>query len=34
MGNSKHPLKLLLRVVAVSLETQKVVKALPALNIE
>ena len=34
MGNPKHPLELFLRVMAVSLETQKIVMALPALNIE
>ena len=33
MGNPKHPLELFQRVVTVSLETQKIVKALPALDI-
>jgi len=33
MGNAKYPLELFQRVVTVSLETQKVVNALPALDI-
>lgn len=33
MNNPRYPLELLLRVVTVSLETMKIVKALPALNI-
>jgi predicted helicase len=33
MGNPKYPLELLLRVVTVSLETMKVVNALPKLDI-
>lgn len=33
MGNPKYPLELFQRVVTVSLETQKIVKALPALDI-
>ena len=34
MGNAKYPLELFLRVVTVSLETMKVVNALPKLNID
>lgn len=34
MGNPKYPLELFQRVVTVSLETQKIVKALPALDID
>lgn len=33
MGNPKYALELFQRVVTVSLETQKIVKALPALDI-
>ncbi|HHA2590992.1 TPA: DEAD/DEAH box helicase [Stenotrophomonas maltophilia] len=33
MGNPKYPLELFQRVITVSLETQKIVNALPALNI-
>jgi len=33
MGNPKYPLELFQRVVTVSLETQKIVAALPALDI-
>jgi predicted helicase len=33
MGNPRYPLELLLRVVTVSLETMKIVKALPPLDI-
>ena len=33
MHNPRYPLELLLRVVTVSLETMKIVNALPALNI-
>jgi len=33
MGNARYPLELLLRVVTVSLETMKIVRALPALDI-
>ena len=33
MQNPKYPLELLLRVVTVSLETMKIVHALPALDI-
>ncbi|MCZ8166663.1 type ISP restriction/modification enzyme [Silanimonas sp.] len=33
MGNPRYPLELLLRVVTVSLETMKIVRALPALDI-
>ncbi|NNN23413.1 DEAD/DEAH box helicase [Pseudomonas nitroreducens] len=33
MGNAKYPLELFQRVVTVSLETQKIIKALPALDI-
>ena len=33
MGNPKYPLELFLRVVTVSLETQKIVKALPKIDI-
>lgn len=33
MGNPRYPLELLLRVVTVSLETVKIVKALPKLDI-
>lgn len=33
MGNAKYPLELFLRVVTVSLETQTIVKSLPALDI-
>ena len=34
MGNAKYPLELFLRVISVSLETMKLVNALPKLNIE
>ncbi len=34
MGNAKYPLELFLRVITVSLETQKIVNGLPPLNIE
>ncbi|MFM5870642.1 DEAD/DEAH box helicase [Aeromonas veronii] len=34
MGNPKYPLELLLRVITVSLETMKIVDALPALDLE
>jgi predicted helicase len=33
MKNPKYPLELLLRVVTVSLETMKIVRALPKLDI-
>ncbi|MDD8092466.1 hypothetical protein LAV99_19520 [Escherichia coli] len=33
MGNAKYPLELFLRVITVSLETQKIVKGLPKLDI-
>ena len=33
MHNPRYPLELLLRVISVSLETQKIVRALPKLNI-
>ncbi len=33
VGNEKYPLELFLRVVTVSLETLKIVNALPALDI-
>jgi predicted helicase len=33
MGNPKYPLELLLRVITVSVETMKIVNALPALDI-
>ena len=33
MGNPKYPLELFQRVVTVSLETQKIVNSLPALDI-
>ncbi|ENB7448313.1 DEAD/DEAH box helicase [Klebsiella aerogenes] len=33
MGNAKYPMELLLRVITVSLETQKIVKGLPKLDI-
>ncbi len=33
MGNPRYPLELLLRVVTVSLETMKIVRSLPALDI-
>ena len=33
MNNPKYPLELLLRVVTVSLETMKIVNALPAMDI-
>ena len=33
MGNPKYPLELFQRVVTVSLETQKIVKGLPKLDI-
>ena len=33
MGNAKYPLELFLRVITVSLETQKIVNALPKLDI-
>lgn len=32
MGSARYPLDLLLRIVTVSLETMKIVKALPLLN--
>ena len=34
MHNPRYPLELLLRVISVSLETQKIVHALPKLNIQ
>lgn len=34
MGNPKYPLELFLRVITVSLETMKIVRALPALDID
>mgnify|MGYP000857109320 FL=1 len=34
MHNPRYPLELLLRVISVSLETQKIVRALPKLNIQ
>jgi hypothetical protein len=34
MGNAKYPLELLLRVTTVSLETNKIVASLPALDID
>ena len=34
MGNAKYPLELLLRVITVSLETNKLVAALPKLDID
>ncbi len=34
MNNPKYPLELLLRVITVSLETMKIVDALPALDLE
>lgn len=34
MGNAKYPLELLLRVITVSLETMKIVAALPKLEID
>jgi len=33
MGNAKYPLELFLRVIAVSLETMKIVEGLPKLDI-
>ena len=33
MGNARYPLELLLRVVTVSLETMKIVRALPPLSL-
>ena len=33
MGNPRYPLELFQRVITVSLETMKIVKALPALDI-
>ncbi|MBU2979733.1 hypothetical protein [Alteromonas sp. C1M14] len=33
MGNAKYPLELFQRVITVSLETMKIVKSLPKLNI-
>jgi hypothetical protein len=33
IGNPRYPLELLLRVVTVSLETMKIVRSLPALEI-
>ena len=33
MGNAKYPLELFQRVITVSLETMKIVNALPALDI-
>lgn len=33
MGNAKYPLELLLRVITVSLETNRIVAGLPALEI-
>ena len=33
MGNAKYPLELFLRVVTVSLETNRIVAELPGLNI-
>lgn len=33
MGNAKYPLELFLRVITVSLETQKIVNTLPKLDI-
>jgi predicted helicase len=32
MGNAKYPLELFQRIITVSLETMKIVKALPALT--
>ena len=34
MHNPRYPLELLLRVISVSLETQKIVRVLPKLNIQ
>lgn len=34
MGNAKYPLELFMRVITVSLETMKIVKALPSLDID
>ncbi len=33
MGNAKYPLELFLRVITVSLKTNRIVKALPVLEI-
>ncbi len=33
MGNAKYPLELFMRVISVSLETMKIVNALPKLDI-
>jgi predicted helicase len=33
MGNPKYPLELFMRVITVSLETQKIVKSLPGLDL-
>jgi predicted helicase len=33
VGNPRYPLELLLRVVTVSIETMKIVRALPALDL-
>ncbi len=33
MGNARYPLELFLRVITVSLETMKIVRALPTLEI-
>ncbi|EQD49007.1 DNA helicase restriction enzyme Type III R subunit [mine drainage metagenome] len=33
VGNPRYPLELFLRVITVSLETMKIVRALPALNL-
>lgn len=34
MGNPKYPLELFLRVITVSLETLRIVRSLPTLNID
>lgn len=34
MGNPKYPLELFLRVITVSLETLRIVRSLPILNID
>lgn len=34
MGNPRYPLELLLRIITVSLETMKIVKALPKLEVQ
>jgi predicted helicase len=34
MGNPKYPLELFMRVITVSLETMKIVKSLPKLDID